>query len=422
MKITLTTLALIVKVSCLAATCRADSLQELANQAILGNRELQAARYNVDIAEARLKQAGSFPNPELQLSRSSDRMFQNSGEFQASAGLSQRFPLSGRLAKAEEVARVDISMAKAEIANQVRLLIGDVSRTARKLNLLDERLRSNERLQTSAKELIAVSERKLKVAEVSEADVNLEKLELEKLVFSAAILKSERAQANQELNRLLGRSASTANSVSDPLVTALDKAALIKQKISALERRPDLKLTRLAIERAQSEISLASAERWEDWSIGIQLNRDRKSYDSPLIASSRDDSVQVSLSIPLPLWNRNASKITEARANRTKSALDSEALESQIRTETEAAYSQLVALADLLDSARPSAQALAQSNIRLLKKSYTQGLVGIGAVIQAQQQLADTQQNFLSLIDTYLNALTNFELATACNSALENLS
>ena len=80
-----------------------------AEEALRTNPDLRAAYAVIEIARGRLVQAGLWPNPELSLSGVDDFAFQNEGERGASVGLAQRFPIARRLARARDVARVDVA-------------------------------------------------------------------------------------------------------------------------------------------------------------------------------------------------------------------------------------------------------------------------------------------------------------------------
>ena len=139
--------------------------------ALTENRDLAAARFAIRQAEGRLKQAGLWPNPEFELSRQNDHAFANEGEYNFSTGFKQRFPITGRLTKAKAVARVDVAQALAEVRNQERLLAGEVLGRSRELLVTQEKLKANQEIQSVIQKVIEVSEKRLKVAEVSAADV-----------------------------------------------------------------------------------------------------------------------------------------------------------------------------------------------------------------------------------------------------------
>lgn len=404
----------------LAALCAAaqpletNLIPERAVTIALGeNRDLAAARFAIRQAEGRLKQAGLWPNPEFELSRQSDRAFANEGEYSFSTGFRQRFPITGRLSKARAVARVDVAQAVAEVRNQERLLAGETLGLGRELLVTQEKLKANQELQSTIRNLIEVSEKRLKVAEVSEADVNLAKLELQKLTLAQAALLNQQEIARTALKRLLGREPKTPLEISGLVTAEFDTNSIAGISLQALALRPDRQLAALGIDRAGAEIKLARAERWEDWTVGFNYSRDRSIFTEPVRLDDTDNQIGLSVSIPLPLWNRNQGRISEAQATRQRAEAELKALELRIATETQTTENQMRRLLGILRQYREESITLAEQNIVLLQKGYADGLVNITAVIQAQQQLTDLRQAYLDALGEFTRARTEWETATA---------
>jgi cobalt-zinc-cadmium efflux system outer membrane protein len=380
--------------------------------ALAENRDLAAARFAIRQAEGRLKQAGLWPNPELGLGRNSDAPFANEGEYAFSAGFAQRFPISGRLRKAKAVARVDVAQAIAEVRNQERLLAGESLGLSRELLVTREKLKANEELQTTIRRLIEVSEKRLQVAEVSAADVNLAKLELQKLTLAEKALLNQEEVATTGLNRLLGREPKTLLQMSGAVVAEFDTNKVAEASRQALARRPDRQLFALGIDRAGADIKLARAEKWEDWTVGFDYSRDVSKSDAP-IGTKTDNFLGVGVSIPLPFWNKNQGRISEAQATRQRAEAELKALELRIATETQTTENQMRRWLGILRQYREESVKLAEENIALLQKGYADGLVNITAVIQAQQQLTELRQNSLEAQGEFIRAKTEWETATA---------
>ncbi|MBY0272471.1 MAG: TolC family protein, partial [Alphaproteobacteria bacterium] len=87
------------------------SLDQLIEIALQNNKALKVAKHNVDIAKARLMQAGQYPNPRLNLLNSDDSLLTDEGEYARSVGISQEFPVAGRIGNQENVAQIDIEIA-----------------------------------------------------------------------------------------------------------------------------------------------------------------------------------------------------------------------------------------------------------------------------------------------------------------------
>lgn len=380
--------------------------------ALENNRDLAAGRFAIRQAEGRLKQAGLWSNPDWETGYAPDTAFGNSGEYNFSTGFKQRFPITGRLTKAKAVARVDVALALAEVRNQERLLAGEVLGLGRGLLVTQEKLNANQELQDMLQKIIEVSEKRLKVAEVSPADVNLAKLEWQKLALAQATLLNQQEIASMTLNRLLGREPQTPLQLSGMISAEFDTNAVAEISQQALARRPDRQLAALGIDRAASEIKLARAEKWEDWTVGFDYSRSVGKYDAP-IGTKTDNFLGVGVSIPLPFWNQNQGRISEAQATQQRAVAELDALDLRIHAETQTTEDQMRRLLGILHQYRDDAIKLADDNVTLLQKGYGDGLVSITAVIQAQQQLTDLRQANLEALGQFEQALTDWQTATA---------
>jgi cobalt-zinc-cadmium efflux system outer membrane protein len=380
--------------------------------ALRGNRDLMAARFAIRQAEARLKQAGLLPNPEFELGSESDRLLKNEGEYNLTVGFKQRFPITGRLDKEKAVARVDVAMALAEVRNQERLFVGEVMERSREWIVLSDKLKANEETLGIIQKLIDSTEKRLKVAEVSEADVNLSKLEAEKLSLAKAALLNQQEIATTELNGLLGRNPKTPLMLTGFANLELNAGTLATAARQANAKRPDHQLAALGIDRAAAEIILAKSGKWEDWTVGFSYSRSVGKFSSP-IGTKTDDLIGISLSIPLPFWNNNNGKVSEAEASRQRNSAELSALELRIKTEAQSAENQMRRQQRILRQYRDVSLKLAETNMGLLQKGYDEGLYPITAVIQAQQQFTELRQSYLESVGDFLKARTAWETATA---------
>ena len=79
--------------------------------AIKGNKELAVARFLVREAEGRARGSGILSNPELETEVAAGQDF----EGRVSAGIMQRFPLTGRLRIERQLSHLDVQMAGLEV-------------------------------------------------------------------------------------------------------------------------------------------------------------------------------------------------------------------------------------------------------------------------------------------------------------------
>src|SRR5215471_2196072 len=118
--------------------------ERLAQTALAENKSLKAAREQLRQAEGRMRQAALRPNPSLDVSTSTDVVFANEGENGFGVMLSQPFELGNKRERRIKVAEAEVELARAEIAEAERQLIGQLrtayvhaAETSAQLNVLE---------------------------------------------------------------------------------------------------------------------------------------------------------------------------------------------------------------------------------------------------------------------------------------------
>ena len=402
----------------LSANAESLTLQNAIDIAVQGNKDLQATRYAVEQARARLLQAGLPPNPRLDLSKRSDLIFRNEGEYTASIGISQQFPVAGRIARQKDVARVDVALAVAEIQQAELKLASDAASAFYRVLALNRQIESRERLIDVDQKLVKGTRNRFKAAEVSELDVNAAQLDLQRLSQERALLQSQRTTQLAQLNQLLGRPTTQPLELDDTLPSTDQLPSLAEQQREAFILRPDLRFALLNADRAKADQELARAQRWEDWTVGVGLEQGRQVIDGgPPQRASR--AIGVNLSIPLPLVNRNQGRIAETVAAGDQAYARIEALKLGIGNEVASVYAEAERLQQVITEYQRNMLPLSERNVRLAQQGYNQGLVSIVEVVQAQRQQGELNGAYLNTLDQYLQALAR--LRSAAGSYLKNL-
>lgn len=386
------------------------SLNQLSVIAIQNNKDLRAATYSVALAKSRLTQAGQLPNPTLELLNTDDRAFKNEGEYTRSVGFSQEFPVAGRIGRQKEVARVDVAIAQAEIADAERKLRVDVAKNFYTLLVFDRRLAQLDRLSQINYRLMQGARHRYRAAEVSELDVNTAKLEYQKLSQEKKILISQRLVQLADLNTLLGRPAKSALILDETLPHLPNLPDLISLQKLALERRPDFLAANLTICRAQADMALARAQRWADWKLGIGVEQDKLIIEGAP-PQSPDRSLAISLSIPLPLLNQNQGRIQEASSSEIQAYERIQALKLTIESEVTSNYNQVQYLQTVINQSQISSIPIGEKNIRLAQQAYNMGQISIFEMVQMQRQYYELQRSYLDALDQYLQAFVKLQSA-----------
>lgn len=386
------------------------SLDQLIEIALQNNKALKAAKHNVDIAKARLMQAGQYPNPRLNLLNSDDSLLTNEGEYARSVGISQEFPVAGRIGNQENVAQVDVEIASAEIKDAERKLKGEVASSFYALLIIDYRIEKIDAFMLVNEKLIRVTRKRYQAAEVSELDVNAAQLEYERLLQEKNLLENQRITQIAKLNELLGRNPSCSLAIEKKRPKVFALANLDEKTDLSLKLRPDLQISQLTINRARADNELAEAQKWEDWKVGVGVERD-KIVVTGAPPQKPDNKIALNLSIPLPLLNSNQGRIQETAARHSQALSKIEALKLAIQTEVKNAYSEVQGLKNILERSDNNSIVLSEKNALLAQQAYHNGQISFLEVVQAQRQQNDLQSLYLNTLDQYFQAFVKLQTA-----------
>ena len=401
----------------LSVSARADegansplTLRELIETAQRDNKDLQAARYAIEIGRARLIQAGVLPNPRLTIGTTSDVTFRNQGAYNTSVGVSQDFPLTGRIARQKDLARVDVALAEAEVERSERTLAGEIAINVYRMLTLDRQIQSRDELVAADQRLADATRSRYKAAEVSELDVNTVSIDLQRLAQERALIEIQRASVLAALNRQLGRPAESPLAIAEALPATDRLLPLHEWQEKALASRTDLRIALMQVDRAQAERALAQAKKWEDWTVALGVQQDRLAVDGAP-GQPTDRALVLSLAIPFPLWNNNQGQIAEAIANARQANARIEALRLDISSQIASAHAEATSLQTALKRYEETLLPSGDRNIALAQKGYTGGLTTILEVVQALRQQSDLKSAYVSTLDQYLQALAKLRAA-----------
>ncbi len=329
--------------------------------ALLANRDLAAARLLVVEAVARQEQSGRLSNPEVETEL---RPNLNGREGILALGVTQRFPLTGRLRRERAVTAAQVAAATAEVRNAERELATQVALGIADWLALDAQRQVRERQLQVAAELVAATRAAAARGEGSAIEVRQLELEAAQLRLAVRQQDRERAALATTLRPLLGVTTNDALEFTGGLPPA---AALPPTGRGENVSRSDVELAGARVEIAQRASELARAERWSDVGVGV-VSEMQRAEDAPTGRQS-DNFVGLRLSLPLPFWNRNQGRLHEAVAAAERRRLEREALVVRAVAEQAGAREQLaLALATEQEFAEvllPAARALEAETGRL---------------------------------------------------------
>src|SRR5262252_1530278 len=318
------------------------SFDQLAQTALAQNKSLQAAREQLRQAEGRLKQAGLRPNPSLDLSGTTDVLFANEGENGFAVTFSQPFELGGKRPRRIQVSEAEVELAKAEIADAERQLIGQLKTAYLRAAETSSRLNFLERSRGLNQQMAQVMSVRLSSGDASRLESHLLQAENNRIEAQRLSAESQLMQEMLELRKIAGLSPTEPVSLpSLPLTINASREPEADLIEAAFRTRPDLRAARIRETLANAGVMLARAQV-APTIVGFvryarEPNVSRFATATQPQAFSKDSLLDFGVSIPLPLWNREQGNIQEATSRTAQATAEREALENTIRMEVTAA-------------------------------------------------------------------------------------
>ncbi len=319
------TLAVLVSTGAQTATNTAPSpvqslsLADAKRIAFERNWDLLTAKSGVDNAVAQLIMAKELPNPTASLStakigeRDAGTMEGNgvwSRSYDSIAAVSQLIEIGGKRRDRQVAARAGVLGAKARFYDARRTLDQGVTKTylAALLAVEDERVLTESARLMRHEATIAHSQLEagdLSLADTLTLDINADQFELQAGSAAAAAV-----QARIAVEILLGEPHPKGNWATveslEKLVAVSTAAPPPTAKTNAL--RPDVLAAETDLQGGLAQLKLQKAMRIPDptFSVGYEHN--------PPGGGPAADTLNIGVSFPLPLWNRNGGSIKAAQA------------------------------------------------------------------------------------------------------------
>jgi cobalt-zinc-cadmium efflux system outer membrane protein len=407
------------------------------------NREVIAVRLDIEAAQLDVVAARIYPNPVASYSLGNLVLIGNKqggavepGFFSQpvqSIGVSEIIDVwakrSARTRAAErgvEEKRLQVEDALREIVYAVRSAFADVTREQHERQLARE-------IADRYGDTVRVSRGRFRAGDISEAE--LRRVELEGLRYTNAVIDADLQLdlAREKLARLMGLASGSQLPAQVADLADTRRAYSVPALISlAMEYRPDVRAAGAAHRTAEAQLDSAKREVYPDISLGASYT-----HSAFTVSGDNPDTLGLSLSLPLPLFDRNqaaigrssldirradnelerlrlsvAHDVAEAvrRADRSRALID--VFEGTVEeTETIAAAAPAAPGAKPMPPSPPlpaekrGMLARAENGLRVAEKSYQAGAISL-------LELLDTQRTYLDVRGQYLRAVYDYRQAT----------
>jgi len=393
------------------------TVENLIEAALQRRADILAARQRLNIAQARLVTARQRPNPTLEAEYGSPRFLGGEAESDLSVGISQEFELFGKRSKRIALAELEIAQTQAELSALERQFGNEIRQSYAKAIASARQLETLEKLVAVDAELLRITDARLKEGDVAPLDLNLVRVEAERLRVQVIDTRSEIETELLSLRALIGLDVSEDLRLA-PLSERPPRLDLPLSQLTeiALRERSDLQAARLAEEVGAARINLANAQGKPNIAGSVKFSRSNGIIDLPervgggfIVDKSRE--LTFGVAIDLPVFNRNKGAIAEAVSGKVIARRQREFLEANIKKDVAVAYRKYRAASEKLVIFATQILPRAEANLTTIRAAYSLGEFSLFEVINEQRKLSENVREYNDALRDYYEALREIENA-----------
>ena len=368
------------------------SLQEAIARTLKGNPELLVFPAAKRVVEAERLQANFRPNPSIDLT--AENFVGPSAardQQQITLTLSQVIELGGKRAYRFDAADAAVGTVEAEYVIARLDALSEMARRFTDTAQSQAEIELAGRAVVLAQSIATSVERRIKAGAASTAERNRAQVVLVRARIDAERTRSDLASRRIALAAMWGEQEANFDTVQadlGQLPTLIPIAPILDQ----LQQSPAF--ARFAAERRlhEAERKLARAQAVPDLTVGVGVRRISLSNDYTLVAS---------LSMPLPVYNRNQGEIAAATAKIEVSDAEREAAHLRMRAVLYGLYQEAVQMRARAAAIKNEAIPQAEQALLLTQRGFDNGRFSFLELADAQRQVLELRSQ---LIEAYGDA------------------
>ena len=321
------------------------TLQETLAQA-RNNQLYQARLEQIEVLKGKLQQAGKRLNPRLETEFETGAISGDREDHLVSLVFANTWERGGARGLRQQIAQAELQQATLDAEDYMRVLTSEIHLAYLELLLLQKQVSLLEIHSERINRVLQFDLIRVREGEIPSLNPEFLSTELAELEVQEGELENQLWLARYRLNVLLGAPAER-EQVAVEEATQESALPAIEQVLSfSLKNRADLRKMRGTIAQADLQFSMEEAEAKRDWEWGVGYHRisgTLKRGDfvpQGIIESARSISnlLELSLTIPLPLWDNNSGNLAAALATKKVRERELAHAEFLVRSEVLSAY------------------------------------------------------------------------------------
>ena len=397
----------------LPAAAAALTLDQAWQKAEAANPALQSARANLAATEGQLSDAQGllWNNPQISAERVRRNVPQAGLDSQRqrewNAGISQTIEIAGQQGYRREAATQELAALQSALQETRRQVRAEVEQRFVRVLALQLRIATEAELFKLVEGAATVVKKRVTAGEDSRLDGNLAQVEAERGRNQLAALGEQLTEARAELASALQMAPESLPEVDGELAPNIAPYTL-DQLLANAANRPRLRALELRETAARNRLNLERASVYPDITLGVSSAREGS-------VAAREKLTGLSVSLPLPLFRRNAGGIGRATTELTQAQIERQAAGRDTPAQVRVLWLKVESLRARVKRLEDTVLASLDENQRLSAISYRAGEIGLLQLIVVNRQMLDGRRDLL-------DARTELRLATIALEAAAGLT
>jgi cobalt-zinc-cadmium efflux system outer membrane protein len=361
-------------------------LSDLIQMTLERNPRLAQASFAIDAARGRAHQAGLYPNPTVTVSDEELGDRTGPGGILTAPAVTQEIVTANKLGLSRAAAFREVDQATLSLAAErfsrftaVRQSYFEVLTLQRRTAILGE-------LVKLAEESVDTTRKLLEAKQVARLDLLQLEIELERFRAERDATQRELPAAFRRLAASVGVSDLPETLVVGTLEVPAPDYDLEKARQYMLAVHPEALSAQVGVERAQLLLKRAEAEPIPNVTVGASYIRQ---YEN------RSHDLGISVSLPVPVWNRNQGNIRAAQAEVGEAIQRVGRVENDLTGRLATAFGTYAAARQRAERYRTAILPKARETYQLSLKAYQGGQFEYLRVLQAQRSLAEANLDYI---------------------------
>jgi len=367
--------------------------------AVANNPRLQATLAELGIARADLIEASTISNPLLELELRLPGEPRRPYELRLAQSLVELIQLPRRRA----IGRAAFDAAQLRVSSSVLRFAAEVRASYIDLLATTQHVAQSRAIMEAAKAAAEVAIKQHAAGNITDLDLENEQALYEQAKLDLALAERELLVAREALLRNMGlRDASIEWRVPDrfPDLPATELEPSQLEQLAA-QQRLDLAIARREVEIAQQRVPISRIASLGEMEVDVHFERE----------PSGESTVGPGVVVPIPIFNSGRAARTRAEAEYLRARHLLEALTAESSSQLRTAQANLAEARARVEYYRDVILPRRRRIVELTKLEHNAMLVGVFQLLQARQNEAEAQSDYIDAQREYWSARTNLDRA-----------